>query len=245
LQLKKSECAFGAGWNVELNLYRLLLLQKSFRISQELYQSFITAQPFCSQSMSMPETDQPLPESEQLLINGCMARDRASQARLYELYAPTMLGLCLRYAHRREEAEEILQEGFLRVFKYISTYRGEGPFGGWVRRIMVNCAITAMRNNVKMYPLASVAETLGDENADADVSGRIEKKELLALIQNLPPAYRLVLNLYVFEGYKHREIAELLHISEGTSKSNLSDARALLKEAILKHTQFLKYKECL
>lgn len=170
-----------------------------------------------------------------------MSRDRISQSRLYETFAPKMLGVCLRYTENRQEAEEILHEGFLRVFKYIDTYRGEGCFEGWIRKIMVNCAINAFKRSIKLYPVSSI-EDVELVDSDYEVFQKMERKELLVHVQNLPPAYRLVFNLYVFEGFKHREIAEVLKISEGTSKSNLYDARALLREAISKDKLYLKYK---
>ena len=172
-------------------------------------------------------------ETEQLLIKDCTSGDRAFQTKLYNLFAPKMLGVCLRYAKNKEEAEEILQEGFLRVFTYINTFKGTGSFEGWIRKIMVNCALFRYRNKSTLQPVIRL-DTFGHDVADgADIASNLDAKELLSLVQTLPAGYRIVFNLYVFEGYKHREIAEALGISEGTSKSNLSDARTFLQKALL------------
>jgi RNA polymerase sigma factor (sigma-70 family) len=184
-----------------------------------------------------------LPDADQLLINGCIAGDRSFQTKLYDLFAPKMLGVCLRYAKNREEAEEILHEGFLRVFTYINKFKGSGSFEGWVRKIMVNCALLRYRNKSYLQPVNRL-DSSGYDTADTtDIESNFDAKELLSLVQSLPPAYRVVFNLYVFEGYKHREIAEALGISEGTSKSNLSDARAFLQKACLSGRQALTVKK--
>lgn len=153
-----------------------------------------------------------------------------------------MLAVCLRYARNKEEAEEILHEGFLRVFTYLKKFRAEGPLEGWIRKIMVNCAISSYKNKTKLYAITSSIELEREPADNFSIESFFEAKELLAMVQELPPAYRLVFNLYVFEGYKHKEIASMLNIAEGTSKSNLADARAILRHSIKKRTQFLKCK---
>jgi len=173
-----------------------------------------------------------LPDTEQHLIRGCIAGNRAFQSKLYDLFAPRMLGVCIRYAKNREEAEEILHEGFLRVFTYIQKYNGSGPLEGWIRKIMVNCALHRYRNKSRLHPVIQLNTCWPDTSVESDIFSKLDAKELLLQVQSLPAGYRLVFNLYVFEGYKHREIAEALGISEGTSKSNLSDARTLLQKAI-------------
>lgn len=143
-----------------------------------------------------------------------------------------MLAICLRYCKNKEDAEDVLQEGFIRAFKYLDQYRNDGVFEGWLRRIMVNSALRKYEQLVKQQP-ALCLEGLEDTNATTpDVYSQLGSKDLLALVQHLPPACRAVFNLYVFEGLKHREIAQMLGISEGTSKSNLSDARSLLKQRL-------------
>jgi RNA polymerase sigma factor (sigma-70 family) len=149
------------------------------------------------------------------------------------MFAGKMMGVCLWYCRNREEAEEILQDGFLRVFTYICKYRHEGPLENWIRRIMVNSALHHFKSkpHLKPVPVESAAETFPDRYSH--IYAILEEKELLKIVQLLPPSYRIVFNLHVMEGLKHREIANLLGISEGTSKSNLSAARACLQKLLL------------
>jgi RNA polymerase sigma-70 factor (ECF subfamily) len=138
----------------------------------------------------------------------------------------------MRYSRNREEAEEIMQEGFYRIFKYIFQFKNIGSFEGWIRKIMVNAAVQRYRPKSDLHPVIQIdaADTLMADNSD--IHSDLNVKELLQLVQALPTAYRMVFNLYVFEGFKHREIAAMIGISEGTSKSNLSDARAILQKAL-------------
>ncbi len=182
--------------------------------------------------MSLNETHQDLPDGQQLIIKGCIAGDRASQQKLYNLYARKMMGVCMWYARNREEAEEILQDGFIRVFTYINTFKGEGSLEGWIRRIMVNAALLKYRNKSHLRAIVEYNAEEHDVKEADSVIGKLEAKELVKLIQTLTPGYRMVFNLYVMEGMKHREIAEILGISEGTSKSNLADARVILQKAL-------------
>ena len=182
-----------------------------------------------------------MPEQLEQLIQDCMRGERSSQSRLYNLLAPKMFVVCLRYSRSREEAEETLQEGFIRMFEYLHQFKFSGSFEGWVRRIMVNCALQKYRSKHQLHALVNIDTTPQDAMADNEtITARLGSKELLKLVQGLPPACRMVFNLYVFEGMKHREIGELLGISEGTSKSNLSDARAILQKAVLKNSQIAK-----
>lgn len=144
-----------------------------------------------------------------------------------------MFTVCLRYSKDRHEAEEILQEGFIKVFSSLHQYRNEGSLEGWIRRVMVTTALQRLRSRTPLLAVRSVESEASNEIAEEEgIESRLSAKELLALVQALPVAYRLVFNLYVFEGYRHKEIAEMLRISEGTSKSNLYDARQWLKEKI-------------
>ena len=165
---------------------------------------------------------------------------RQSQNRLYAILMPKMFGVCLRYSKSREEAEEILQEGFIRVFEFIHQYNFAGSFEGWVRKIMVNCALQKYRSKKQMHAVVSIDSTAVEPISNEEILSKIGTKELLKMVQQLSPAYRMVFNLYVFEGMKHREIAEHLGISEGTSKSNLSDARSFLQKAVNKSIQSIK-----
>lgn len=190
----------------------------------------------------MPDNHNHLLDTEQLLIEGCIAGDRAFQTKLYDLFAPKMLGVCMRYAKNREEAEEVLHEGFMRVFTYIKKFKGIGSFEGWIRKIMVNCALSKYRNKIHLNPVIQMDIAGYAIAEEPEVFSTLSSKELLLVVQSLPAGYRIVFNLYVFEGYKHREIAEALGISEGTSKSNLSDARAFLQKALSIKKKLVHYK---
>lgn len=183
--------------------------------------------------MSIPEINQHLADGHQLLIKGCLAGDRASQGKLYESYCRKMMGICMWYAKNREEAEEILQDGFMRVFKYLNTFTGEGSFEGWMRKTMVSAALSKYRNkSTHLRPVLEFNTESHDIYEEPTFITLYDERELVKLIQTLSPAYRLVFNLYVFEGMKHREIAASLNISESTSKSNLADARKILQAAL-------------
>lgn len=183
--------------------------------------------------MSLEETNPHLADSQQTILKGCLAGDRSSQAKLYNTYSGKMMGVCMWYARNREEAEEILQDGFMRLFKYLQTYRGEGSFEGWMRKIMVSAALTKYRNkSAHLRPVVEFNSEYHDTYEEAIFVSQYDERELVKLIQTLSPSYRLVFNLFVFEGLKHREIAEALNISESTSKSNLADARKILQAAL-------------
>jgi RNA polymerase sigma factor (sigma-70 family) len=168
----------------------------------------------------------------QELIQECIKGNRQSQNLLYSCFASKMFGVCLRYCRNREEAEEILQEGFMKVFENIHQFKFQGSFEGWVRKIMVNCALQKYRSKPQLRIVSEIENSNLEYKGSEDILSRLGTKELLKMVQQLPPGYRMVFNLYVFEGMKHREIAKLLGISEGTSKSNLSDARQILQKAI-------------
>ena len=136
--------------------------------------------------------------------------------------------LCLRYSKNREEAEEVLQDGFLQMYKCIGQFQNKGTFEGWLRKIMINCALQRYRGGANHPNINFLKDEHSFLSDGTDLLDRLSEKELIRLIQTLSPAYRMVFNLYVFEGMKHREIAALLNISVGTSKSNLSDARKIL-----------------
>lgn len=176
-------------------------------------------------------------EQLNLLIHQCINGERNSQSALYKLLAPKMFVVCLRYCRTREEAEETLQEAFMKVFNNLHQFKFAGSFEGWVRKIMVNCALQKYRSKSQLHAVLPI-DTLETEHlVTENISSMLHTKELIQLVQQLPPAYRIVFNLYVFEGMKHREIAEELGISEGTSKSNLSDARSILQKAVINSLQ--------
>ncbi|TAG98782.1 MAG: RNA polymerase sigma factor [Sphingobacteriales bacterium] len=153
------------------------------------------------------------------------------QELLYKTYSPKMYGVCLRYAGNPDDAQDILQEGFVKVFKNLTRFRGDGSFEGWIRRIFVNTAIEHYRRKVNMYPVTENQENT-IEDKDWTAFDRLALKDLLEIIQELSPGYRTVFNLYVVEGYTHKDIADILGISEGTSKSQLARAKAILQNVI-------------
>ncbi len=173
-------------------------------------------------------------ESEEQLIKGCLAGIPAFQQMLYKRYASKMLTVCLRYASNREEAEDVLQEGFMIVFDKMAQFRLEGSFEGWIRRIMVNKSLEHIKRTARVFPILDIDNVDDKFISQDDVLNTIAFNELIAMIQELPPMYKMVFNLYVFDGMTHKEIAETLGVAEGTSKSNLSDARTILKKKILK-----------
>lgn len=167
------------------------------------------------------------------LLEGCKRGERRAQELLYKLLASRMLGVCMRYAKDHYEAEDMLQVGFVKVFQKVGEFRGDGSFEGWIRRIMVNTAIETYRKNQRMLNVVDLEEVRDSPQSMFDMSG-LEAKDLLNLIRHLSNGYRMVFNLYAIEGYSHKEIAEQLGITEGASKSQLSRARAILKDKLIK-----------
>jgi RNA polymerase sigma-70 factor (ECF subfamily) len=165
------------------------------------------------------------------LVKRCKANERKAQELLYKQFASKMLGVCLRYATDRMEAEDMLQNGFIRVFQKMADYRGEGSFEGWVRRIFVNTAIEHFRRKTYQQPITERHENTV-EGKYLSVLDDLAEKDIMKLIQELSPGYRTVFNLYVVEGYTHKEIGDLLNISEGTSKSQLSRAKVVLQDLV-------------
>jgi len=180
-------------------------------------------------------------ENKELLkeiIEGCLRNERRSQEELFKLFYGKMLGVCMRYSRDRDTAEEILQEGFIKIFDKLSAFDYKGSFEGWMRRIMSNTAIDSIRKSKKNPTLTDNDEDFklgaSDPMIDAEEVEFVGLKAEMAMeaIQELSPAYRAVFNLYVIEEYTHREIAEMLGISEGTSKSNLSKAKLNLQKIL-------------
>ncbi|MDP2338234.1 MAG: sigma-70 family RNA polymerase sigma factor [Bacteroidota bacterium] len=165
------------------------------------------------------------------IISDCIAGNPKAQAKLYQQFAPKMFGVCLRYAKDRTEAEDNLQEGFIKVFTNLKTFRNDGSLEGWIRRIMINVSLEKIRKQHLLYPVEDV--TIYDTvNFSDDVISKISADDLIKLIQELPPRYQMVFNLYVIEGFSHQEIASEMSITQGTSKSNLSRAREILKKKV-------------
>lgn len=165
------------------------------------------------------------------IIEGCILGNPRMQKMLYEKYAPKMYGVCLRYAGNEDDAKDILQDGFIKIFGNIDRFKGTGSFEGWIRRIIVNTAIEQFRkkNNLLVSTDAAEEKIVDDQ---ASIFNQLEAKELLEIIRTLPNGYRTVFNLYAVEGYTHKEISEIMKISEGTSKSQYARAKAWLQEKI-------------
>jgi RNA polymerase sigma factor (sigma-70 family) len=179
-----------------------------------------------------PESNLNISESD--LIQGCIAGNRRMQEQLYQRFSSRMYAVCLRYAGNAEEAEDILQEGFIKIFKKLDSFRSEGSFEGWIRRIFVNTAIEHFRRKRYLQPVTEKEENT-IEGKYLSVLDELAEQDILSLVQDLSPGYRTVFNMYVVEGYTHKEIADLLGISEGTSKSQLSRAKVILQELVKKY----------
>jgi RNA polymerase sigma factor (sigma-70 family) len=168
---------------------------------------------------------------EERMVRGCVKGQPLHQEALYNLYYRKMFGVCLRYAPDRETAEDILQDGFVKVFKNIGSFEGKGSLEGWIRRVIVNTALEMLRKKSNMYPVVDIQQAANTDGG-WDIVSLMSEQEILRMVQALPAGYRTVFNLYAIEGYSHKEIAERLNISEGTSKSQFARARQTLQESI-------------
>jgi len=171
-------------------------------------------------------------DSLEYLIKQCQEQNRKAQEEIYLEFSPVLFSICLRYAENYEDAQDIFQEGFIHIFNKINQFKFEGSFEGWMKRIMVNLNLEKLkkRNNLPFEDYENVIIT--DEEDNNEVEQNFDYQQLLEAVHNLPPQYRQVFNLYIFEEYSHQKIAEMLSISVGTSKSNLSRARNLLKQKL-------------
>ena len=175
------------------------------------------------------------------IINGCLKGNRRDQELLYRRHSAKLFGVCLQYSGNDEEARDILQEGFIKIFENLVHYKHEGSFEGWMRRIVVNTALEKYRSKHNLYRVDDIdklEET--DANPDTDDYAGLEASDLMEIIRELSPKYRLVFNLYAIEGYSHKEISRMVNISEGTSKSNLSRARVILQRRVGSYTGLKK-----
>ena len=172
--------------------------------------------------------------TEDELIRGCLKDDASSQKEIFNRFAGRMLGVCNRYARNSADAEDILQDAFIKVFNKIYQFKFEGSFEGWIRKIVVNTALK--KYSLRRYEKEVVGYEIKDRdesNMEPSTYAHISQKEIMDLINNLPDGYRLIFNLYVIEGYQHDEIAEMLGIQSGTSRSQLVKARNMLQKQIL------------
>ncbi|MCD4746852.1 MAG: sigma-70 family RNA polymerase sigma factor [Bacteroidales bacterium] len=175
--------------------------------------------------------------AEDKIIDGCKAGKRRAQNILYKKYAPTMLGICMRYTKNQAEAEDVLQESFIKIFTNIKNFRKKGSFEGWIKKIMINTALNNYKKNLKHYHHTDIEEIENnffiDDNEENNINEEISPEVLIKVIQNLPQGYKMILNLFVFERHSHKEIAQMLNISVNTSKSQLLKARRLLKKKLV------------
>jgi RNA polymerase sigma-70 factor (ECF subfamily) len=170
--------------------------------------------------------------NEENIVNACLKGNPLAQQKLFEMFAPKMLGVCLRYMKTDDEAEDVLQDAFVKIFTKLFDYKNRGSLEGWVRRIVVNTALDQLRKNTKfthVYDIAELEYKL--ENVDS-IFESLVAKDLMKLVNAMPNGYRVVFNMFAIEGYSHKEIAETLGVSESTSKSQYSRARSYLKEKL-------------
>lgn len=178
--------------------------------------------------------DKPYQRTESELIAACQKQERKAQREIYERYSPRMFLVCLRYVSDREKAKDLLQDGFVTVFSKIGSYNGDGSFEGWMRKVFVNTALMELRKKDVLRDTQDVTELRTNAPFTDNVLEKIEGKEILNLISQMPSGFKTVFNLSVFDGFSHLEIAKMLGITEGASRSQLSRARVWLQEKILK-----------
>lgn len=170
--------------------------------------------------------------NETQLIEGCKQHNPKAQKALYDTYARKMMSVCLRYGSNQETAEDLLQEGFIKVFSAIGSFEGSGSFEGWMRRIFVNTALEYLRKNDILKESVEIDNTEVLQEVDYSAIERISADELMELIAELPPGFRTVFNMFVIEGYSHKEIGDALGITESTSRSQLTRAKRLLQKKL-------------
>ena len=179
--------------------------------------------------------------SEGELVKACKRLDKGAQEQLFSKYAPVMLGICRRYTGNIHDAEDVMIGGFMKVFDKIDQYQGAGSFEGWIKRIMINDSLGFLRKNKSMYLEVDIEKA--NERPDLNkLDAALDTEDLLSIISELPPGYRLIFNLYAIEGYSHKEIGVKLGITESTSKSQLSRARVILKKKLLDAEKMLEGK---
>lgn len=172
--------------------------------------------------------------TEEAILQGCLKNDAVAQRELYNKYSPKMLAVCYRFAHNREDAEDMLQDGFIKVFSQIHTFENRGAFEGWIRRIIVHTCINILKRNKKFNESVDLVHATGLQIRDESVPSIIQAKQVVECIRMLPMGYRTVLNLYAIEGYSHREIAKMLGIEESTSRSQYTRAKVMLEEILVR-----------
>ena len=171
--------------------------------------------------------------TEEVLLQGCIVNDASAQQELYQRYSPKMLSVCFRYAKNREDAEDMLQEGFIKVFSQITKFEKRGSLEGWILRIMVHTCINHLKKNKKFNDNVDLAYAGNIVIREDYIPSIIQAKQIVETIRTLPIGYRTVLNLYAIEGYSHKEIGQLLDIEESTSRSQYTRAKSMLEELLV------------
>lgn len=172
--------------------------------------------------------------TEDAILQGCLKNNQAAQKALYEKYSAKMLSVCYRYAHNREDAEDMLQEGFIKVFAQIHTFQNRGAFEGWIRRIMIHTCINNLKKNKRFNESVDLIHATSIQVREESIPSIIQAKQVIECIRILPIGYRTVLNLYAIEGFSHREIGEMLDVEESTSRSQYTRAKAMLEDILMK-----------
>ena len=181
--------------------------------------------------------------TEELMLAGCIRNNAAAQEALYNRFSPRMLGVCYRFAKNREDAEDMLQEGFIKVFTQIHKYRNEGALEGWIRRIIVHTCINILKKNKKFSESVDIIHANSIHIKEEVIPSIMQAKQVVECIRSLPIGYRTVLNLYAIEGYSHKEIAGMLDIEESTSRSQYTRAKAMLEDILIKKKIIQKQKK--
>ncbi|MHA4808394.1 RNA polymerase sigma factor [Flavitalea flava] len=181
--------------------------------------------------------------TEDSILQGCLKNQAAAQRELYNRYSPKMLAVCYRFAHNREDAEDMLQEGFIKVFSQIHTFLNKGAFEGWIRRIIVHTCINNLKKNKRFNESLDIVHAHGIQIREESVPSIVQAKQIVECIRMLPIGYRTVLNLYAIEGYSHREIADMLDIEESTSRSQYTRAKQMLEDILIKKKILQKPRE--
>ena len=171
--------------------------------------------------------------NEEILVKKCIEGDNRAQKKLFDLFAPKLFGVCLRYMKDHDHAQDTLQDGFVKIFTKLSDYNGKGSFEGWMRRIVVNTCLDQLRKDQKLKMNTSIDDVSFLVKDNHWIEEELTAKDLLKLVESLPDGYRVVFNMFAIEGYSHKEIAEQLNISENTSKSQFSRAKSHLRKKLI------------
>jgi len=181
--------------------------------------------------------------TEEAILQGCLRNEASAQKELYNKYSPKMLAVCYRFGHNKEDSEDMLQEGFIKVFSQIHTFRSQGAFEGWIRRIIVHTCINNLKKNKKFNESVDLIHATSHQIREESVPSIVQAKQVVECIRLLPLGYRTVLNLYAIEGYSHKEISIVLEIEESTSRSQYTRAKQMLEDILIRKNILQKPKE--